>query len=260
MASSSSAKKVARVAASSGSSSTPNKSARWLFPAAIVAIVALGVGAVVYARSRNEGLGDNSTKPRAQLSQGTPSDHWHAAFAINVCGKELDALEDTQDDVLGIHTHGDGLAHVHPFSTRAAGKQATLGRYFDMTGLTVTDDGFKLANGKVYKEGVTTCDGKPAEVVMGYWPVALEAATKDPSKIITEDFASTRFAKDKVAFTLAVVPKGSRDIPPPSSAAEIEQLSSADTSPTPGTGGSTGTTPVTGSTPATDTSGSGSGG
>ncbi len=257
MASSSSAKKVARIAASSGPSN-PSKKKNWIFPVAIVAIVATGIGAVAYARSQNAELGDNSVKPRAALSEGSPSDHWHAAFAINVCGKELPPLEDAQADVLGIHTHGDGLAHVHPFSTRASGKRATLSRFFDQTGTTVTDDGFKLANGKVYKTGVTTCGDKPAEVVMAYWSDALTATTSKPTKIVTSGFGDLRFSNDKSAFTLAVVPKGERDIPPPKSAANIEQLSANDTNPTAGAGTNTGTSGT--GTSGTGTSGTGSSG
>ena len=68
MASSSSAKKVARVAAKS-SSGNANKQANWLFPVAIVAIVAIGVGTVVYARSENAGGTSNDDRPRAQLTE-----------------------------------------------------------------------------------------------------------------------------------------------------------------------------------------------
>ena len=92
MASSSSAKKVARVAARSGGGPKANKQAVWLFPAAIAAIVVLGVGIVVFARSKNAGIGDNDQKPRARLSDTSAYDHWHASFATNVCGKETDPV------------------------------------------------------------------------------------------------------------------------------------------------------------------------
>jgi len=36
-------------------------------------------------------------------------------------------VSDAQQDVLGIHTHGDGLIHIHPFSDSAAGVNANLG-------------------------------------------------------------------------------------------------------------------------------------
>lgn len=228
MASSSSAKKVARVAAKSGSGSSANKQANWLFPAAIVAILAFGVGAVVYARSENGGGSSNSEKPRAQLTDSEPGDHWHAAFAIDVCGKEQPVLNDAGEDVLGIHTHGDGLVHIHPFATRAAGKSATLKRFFDQVGLKVTDDGFELAGGKTYKEGETACGGKEGELVVAHWKDAATAATEAPDQIYKKDFGSIRFAEDHGAYTLAFEAKGTKDIPAPSAAAEIEKLGAAD--------------------------------
>ncbi len=249
MASSTSAKKVARVAARSGGGSKANKQSRWLFPAAIVAIVALGVGVVVFARNKNAGAGDNSQKPRARLSDSSAYDHWHASFAVNVCGKEQPALQDVQEDILGIHTHGDGLAHIHPFSVRASGDRATLGKFFDQVGLVVTDDGFKGSDGKVYKAGETTCGGKPTELVLAHWKDATTAASNPPDKIIRSDFASVRFSENYGAFTLALVPKGTTDIDPPSSSAEIESLGSADG----GTSGGTDPTPEGTTTPAETT-------
>jgi hypothetical protein len=256
MATSSSAKKVARVAAKSGSGrqtggSTPT-SKNWLFAVAIVAIVGLGIGIVAFARNENAGAPPNDAPPMANLNDGKPYDHWHAAMAIDVCGKELPPLQDGPADVLGIHTHGDGLAHVHPFSTRASGSRATLQRFWDQTSLKVTNSGFKLpagmtveGGGNVVKEGQTTCGGKPGELVLAHWKQAVTAASTKPDKIYTKDFGKVRFTEDLGAFTLAYVAKGDRDIPAPSSAAKINELI------TDVPGGTTGSTPVTG-TPATE--------
>ena len=221
MASSSSAKKVARVAArSSGSSS--KKQVDWLFPVAIVAIVLLGAGIVVFARNQNGGGGSNDTPPKAQLSQGQAADHWHAAFSINVCGKEKPSLPDVKEDLLGIHSHQDGLIHIHPFSIRSAGKGATLGRYFDMIGLEVTDTAFKIpGTDEVFKAGETTCAGKPTELVVAYWKRAVGAAGTKPDKIYTKDFAKIRFTQDLSAYSLALVPKGTKDFQIPFSSASI---------------------------------------
>lgn len=245
MAQSSSAKKVARVAARSGGGAKANKQAAWLFPAAIVAIVLLGVGIVAFARSENAGIGGNDQKPRARLTETSAYDHWHASFAISVCGKEQPALQDVQEDILGIHTHGDGLAHIHPFSLRASGERATLGKYFDQVGLVVTDDGFKGADGKVYKAGETTCGGKETELVLAHWNDATTAGTNEPDKITRGDFRSVRFSENLGAYTLALVPKGSSDITPPSASADIESLGAQDG----GTSGDTAPTPE-GTTPA----------
>lgn len=232
MASSDSTRKVARVAQRSAPSGT-KQSKNWLFPAAIVAVIAIGVGVVFIARSRNEGYNGNSTPPRAQLSpDSTAFDHWHAAFAINICGSEVAPPFDAIDDALGIHTHQDGLIHIHPFSVQAAGTRATMSKFFDQIGMDVSDDKVTLPveyNGaRVYESGVTTCGGEPAEWVMGKWTTAHDATTGEPDEVITSDFGSVRFEQDLSAFTLAFVPVGTTDIPGPSSAAQIDVLGQCD--------------------------------
>ncbi len=222
-----------------------------MFGLGIVAIIALGIGVVAMARSENGGLGDNSTPPKANLQNGEPFDHWHAAFAIEVCGNELDPLQDGPTDVQGIHTHGDGLIHIHPFTRTAAGKQATLERYFEQVGLVVTDSGFELpkgvainGGGTTVKEGETKCGGKEGELVLAHWKDAASAAGTKPDKIYRDGFGDIGFTEDLGAFTLAFVPKGSTDINPPASAADIESLGAADAGGTP-TDSGTATVPVT---------------
>jgi len=240
MASSSSAKKVSRLAAKSGTGSSAKKQANWLFPPAIAVLVLLGIGVVVFARGKNGGTGDNTTPPRAHLTDTTPSDHWHAAFAISVCGKELAPQTDaTSTDVNGIHTHGDGLIHIHPFVLSAAGKRATMSKFFQQVNLKVTDTGFETADGKVYQAGKTTCDGKATELVMAHWKDAATASKTKPTKIITKDFGKVNFTENLGAYTLALVPKGDRDIPAPSSGADIEKLGQADGGSPTGTAGDT---------------------
>src|SRR4051794_32281363 len=137
MAKATSAKKVARVAARSGGKSTAAKQRNWLFPLVIVVIVALGVGLLVWLVPHHRDATSNNTPPRAQLSASKPYDHWHSAFQVSICGKEIPAVNDAQPDTLGIHTHGDGLIHIHPFVSRVAGKGAVISRFFEQTNLKV---------------------------------------------------------------------------------------------------------------------------
>jgi hypothetical protein len=54
-------------------------------------------------------------------------DHWHSAQAVWICDHFYEVpLTDVGEDKLGIHTHGDGLIHIHPFSANASGENATL--------------------------------------------------------------------------------------------------------------------------------------
>ena len=255
MATSSSAKKVARVAAKSGSSKPSGASSgtgrNWMFALGILAIIALGIGVVALARNENGGLGDNSTPPKANLQNGEAFDHWHAAFAVEVCGKELDPLQDGPTDTQGIHTHGDGLIHIHPFTRTAAGTRATLERFFQQVSFKVTDTGFQLPQGMTMeggattvKEGETKCGGKDGELVLAHWKDAASAAGTKPDKIYRSGFGGIRFTEDLGAFTLAFVPKGSTDVDPPSAAAEIESLGAADQGGSP-TDSGTATVPVT---------------
>jgi hypothetical protein len=256
MATSSSAKKVARVAARSGGGSSANRQANWLFPMAIGLIVVLGIGVVVYARSENGGGSGNTIAPRARLSEGEAFDHWHASFAVNVCGTELPPPTDAGQDVLGIHTHGDGLVHIHPFASRAAGENATMKRFFDQIGLEITDDAFRLPEaaepidgGQRVQEGETECGGEPGELVLAHWDDARTAASSPPDEIFRDDFSEVRFTENYGAYTLAYVAEGTEDIPPPDSSAEIVELGARD-------GGTTGgEAPEPGAVP-TDPSGS----
>ncbi|CAN5910371.1 hypothetical protein BH23ACT2_BH23ACT2_19780 [soil metagenome] len=246
MATSSSAKKVARVAAKTSGGAKGAKGANWLFPVAIVAIFVLGISVVVYARGESGGGFDTTEPPRAQLAQGEAFDHWHAAFAVSICGEELEPFSDEGVDALGIHTHSDGLVHIHPFATRASGPRATMERYFDQVGLDVTDDAVSLPESFGYpdgdlfragavgsEEGVTSCGGEDTELVLAHWEDAVTAGTTEPDEVVTGDFGSVQFTEDLGAFTLALRPVGSDEIIAPSSAADIVALGQVDGGGTP---------------------------
>ena len=64
-------------------------------------------------------------------------EHWHSAIGIYVCDRWVSNLSDRGPDALGIHTHDDGLIHIHPFLAGATGKAATLGKFFDQVGMEV---------------------------------------------------------------------------------------------------------------------------
>jgi hypothetical protein len=246
----SSAKKVARAARAGGSRRSGQR--RQLgFPAAIVAVIVIGLVLVVVARQSNQASADSANPPQPN------QDHWHEAYGTYICDRFLTNVADKGADALGIHTHEDGLIHIHPFTTAAAGKQATLGKFFDDTGLEVSDSSIKLPaadpfNGRLYKEGETTCGGKPATVKVVHWKSAIAAsqgATADTG--YTSGFGGIRLSQDLGAFTFAFVPAGTK-IPPPPEAAQIQQKATVDSGQTsPDQSGST-TLPIE-TTPPTST-------
>ncbi len=96
-------------------------------------------------------------------------DHWHSAYTIFVCGQEFLPLpQDTSDDVTGIHTHGDSLIHIHPFTDEVAGEGATIGAFLTESEVTLTDSelGFPVRS---FVEGVDECDGERAELRILKW-------------------------------------------------------------------------------------------
>src|SRR6267143_397326 len=124
----SSGKKVARAARAGGGISR-RRSGSWGFTAFITTVVVLGTFLVVFSRGQNNA---DASAPKVN------HDHWHAAIGFYVCGKFL-PNQPTFDNAEGLHTHGDGLIHIHPFITTAAGRKATLGKYLKLAGDKVTD-------------------------------------------------------------------------------------------------------------------------
>lgn len=215
----SSAKKVARAARAGGTTSGTRKNVA--FPAAMVVLVLLGVGLVVFARNTTTGDGEPAL-----------GDHWHAAYGIYVCDRWVTNLSDRGADTLGIHTHDDGVIHIHPFLSGAAGDKATLGKFFEQVGVQVTDSSIELPPGEPYEgrkyvNGETTCGDQEGRVVSAYWADSLTANESEPDDVRTGGISGEHFEDNFGAYTIAFLPEDA-DIPPPPSAAEVVELGRAD--------------------------------
>jgi hypothetical protein len=217
----SSSKKVARAARAGGrvSSGQPRS---LLFPGVLTLIVVLGLALVVYAR--NDRLDDDL--------DGVPQlgDHIHQAFAVNICG-EFEPAIPTFESKIGIHTHADGVIHIHPASQLGVGANATLGRFFDNgreeggLELELSDTRVDYL-GTVAEEGETECEGVDDPV----WRMAYWADVEDPAsepEITTGDFAGKRLTENGSGITLFFGDPDA-DIPKPPSAAQLTELGAAD--------------------------------
>lgn len=190
-------------------------------------------------------------------------DHWHAFLGADACGTWLPNASEfevraTEAGVkAGLHSHGDGLMHIHPFSTDEAGTKATVGRFVSYDGRDVSETSFKLWDAKQYKNGdkcATGADkGKVGEV---QWTVGRfgEPWKGTPRTGNPADY----HAKNGDIVAVYFLPKGSKLPEPPdaeSALANIEDLGGA---PASGTGTTVSTVAgdtTTSSTPATgDTS------
>ena len=168
-------------------------------------------------------------------SASNPSgDHWHAALGVNVCGEWLPApatfetAADNPNVRVGIHTHGDGFIHIHPFTSSEGGSNATLGKFFVYGGWSVSQNSFNVWTGPSFDQTKTEwkngdkCPnsageagkGKAGEVV---FEVNCKTATGNPS--------DHRLADQEVV-AIGFMPKGEEMGAPPN-AASAPQADSA---------------------------------
>jgi hypothetical protein len=168
-------------------------------------IVILGVVGIVVFRGST-----SSAEPPQPANQATdePGDHWHAALAVNICGEwiepplEFEAVHDNPNVRPGIHTHGDGFVHIHPFTRSEGGENAVLGRFLDYGGFGVTSESIDLGDDATAWPGLTTdpsmrewsngdeCpEGTPFAGQKGVfkWSIDCKDRTGDPSDVRLRD-------------------------------------------------------------------------
>ncbi len=211
----SSSKKVARAARAGGRTSGGNQR-NLLFPGVIGLIVVLGAGLIAVAASER--------KAETDVPPVAGEDHWHSAYGFDICGEFLPADPENASPV-GIHTHGDGVIHIHPTSDGGAGENATLGTFLADLGVLLDDDTLGVAD-QTWQEGEDQCDGEDAELVVAQWK-DVETTDANPA-LIRRDFGDIRFREDGEGYTIAFVPEGTTDIPKPESAAQLTELGLSD--------------------------------
>lgn len=161
-----------------------------IFPLAVAIALIGGLALIVYARQ---------TVPAADASPPTINDHWHAAYGFYLCDGWVQLEGDLEERNsqgsftnvnflrTGIHSHDDGVIHWHPYTSRATGRNATLGVFLETYDVELTDDAIRFPRpGAVvpnaenpgsapseileeYVEGETECDGEDAEVTVKAW-------------------------------------------------------------------------------------------
>ncbi len=211
----SSNKKVARAARAGGRSSGSTQR-NLLFPSVIGGIVLVGTGLIAFAASERKS--EDDIPPVANV------DHWHAAVGVYICGEFQPAIPEFESPI-GIHTHGDGVIHIHPFTGGGAGENATLGAFLEGAGIELTDTKLTIGD-ESWEEGEDDCDGEAAELVVAQWKDV--QSTEENPALLTRDFDDIRFREDGEGYTIAFVPEGTTDIPKPESAGQLAELGSLD--------------------------------
>ena len=211
------ARKVAKAAATAGQRDVSFAS-RLGFPALIALICLLGIGVVVYARSTRDAL----ATPVQNL------DHWHAVYGVYNCNIEGDdkympAFLSTQDDT-GIHSHGDGLMHIHPFFELSSGDNAQTRHWMSEMNIEITPERISVQNQfdapAELVAGQQCADGSGTAVIkLLHWEFDFEALAEegpDP-EVILDNFGDIKFEHDREVFVWAYVSEDTdvSDIPIP---------------------------------------------
>ena len=181
-------------------------------------VVVLGTAGIVYSRDQRQ---PDNTRPLA-AGPGRAGDHWHAAIGFYVCDAFAPSPPDTGQDPLGIHSHGDGVVHIHPFSSQSSGRRATLGVFFDTVAVEASESRLELPGQDARRNG-QKCGERDAQIRTRVWDSRDPA---DQGRIVEGDPKDIR-PTDGMLITIAFVPEGV-DIPRPPTADNLDRLTDVD--------------------------------
>ena len=135
-----------------GERRAPKLSRRGLIIGSIVVVAIGAVSAMLILFTGSE----------AQIGPNV-GDHFHAKYAVRVCGEKITDFPYSSG---GIHTHGDGVIHIHPTHVREAGSNATIARFMAGTGSKITENFLILPTGEKYETGQPCPDGKIGQLLL----------------------------------------------------------------------------------------------
>jgi hypothetical protein len=110
-------------------------------------------------------------------------DFWTAALGVSICGAWLPNAPPAGLET-GVHSHGDGLVYIHPFTEDEAGAQATLGLFLERGLWSASEDSLQLWDGTTHHNGETCRGGGKARV--RWWVDGVEQQG-NPSKLLPRD-------------------------------------------------------------------------
>lgn len=213
----------------------------WPWFLAIGLIVVVGVGLIVASKSGNDS---------AAAERPTVDDHFHASINVDVCGTdigpppEFEQAAENPSITPGVHSHGDGLIHIHPHSTAETGNNATVGLFFDYGGWSVSEDSLQVWDGTDVTNGdpCENLDGKPGVV---RWSLNGEEQSGNVADYVLQCGLACGDENDQIV--IAFLPED-EEIPPPPEPPDPVDLPTEETPGATGAGG----VPVPGDVPTGD--------
>lgn len=219
MARSSSAQRVARLA-EKGRGKKVRFQGGTLFPTVVAIVCVLGVALIAYARQSNA---DSTITASADTT-------YYSSFGVYKCDAYLTgfpSLGSANTDPALLQTGAtiaqDGIVSWKP-QVLAGERRANLGTFFELFGLTVTNDSvtFPAAvnGGEKISESDTKCDGKDAQLEVIVWE---DYTQEQSSKISVASLGGVRLTGNGMAITLAFVAKDA-EVPQPASTFDLASL------------------------------------
>jgi plastocyanin len=142
--------------------------------------------------------------------------HWHAPYSIFICGQRQPNMPTWPG---GVHTHADGVIHIHPQQPQEEGAGARLGKFFEYGGGRLTQTEMRIPGRReVYKNGDTCPDGSEAVLQVFVNSVKLD----DWSRYIPQDGDTVRIIFGPEQATEDVVEDVSTPIPESEATREVE--------------------------------------
>lgn len=219
MARSSSAEKVARLA-EKGRGKKVRFQGGTLFPTVVAIVCILGVALIAYARQSN---------PNSTIS-ATADTTYYSSFGVYQCDAYVSGFPsvgsaNTDPAVLqsGATIAQDGIISWKP-QVLAGERRAKLSTFFELYGLTVTNDSLtfpaSVNGGEKITESNTKCDGKDAQLEVIVWD---DYTNVELSKISVASLGGVRLTGNGMAITLAFVAKDAK-VSQPASASDLASL------------------------------------
>ena len=114
-------------------------------------LVAVGASAAVKVME--------GTDPAGEPNLGV---HWHAPYQVWICGERQPNFPVWES---GVHTHGDGIIHIHPFQKFEEGAGSRLVKFFEYGGGLLTQTEMRLpGTGITVRNGDKCRDGSPGRL------------------------------------------------------------------------------------------------
>jgi plastocyanin len=145
-------------------------------PVAVIIVAVFGILGLLFATRSATG------SPRI-------SDHWHASYTYYKCGNKMPNAPTWEG--VGVHTHGDGIFHIHPFQPGEEGAGARMVKWFEYGGGELSQDTIRLPGESpenTVSNGDICPEGTPEEGVEGVLQVFVNGAKLDSwSRYIPHD-------------------------------------------------------------------------